>query len=168
MSGKAFNLTSTHYCKACGSFDMSRDNPDWFNRHFLRIKPIIVCHACASKYSEEAIENNALRNMPRTIDAFFFQTNLRNQKIISKQLKQLKPLTGVLGFGLIFGTIVGLFQMPDRAKTLNKPVITWAATPDNLSDSGLIKNVDLEKLQKEFGQIFKEAKKIPASFKTGQ
>lgn len=165
MSRKAFILTSTHYCKACGSFDMSRDNPDWFNRHVLRIKPIIVCHACASKYSEEAIENNALRNMPRTIDAFFFQTNLRNQKIISKQLK---PFTGVLALGLIFGTIVGLFQMPDRAKTLNKPVITWAATPDNLSDSGFIRNEDLEKLQKEFGQIFKEAKKIPASFKTGQ
>ena len=165
MTRKAFTLTSTHYCTACGSFDMSRDDPDWFNSHVLRIKPIIICHACTSKYSEEAIENNSPRNMPRTIDAFFLQTNLRNQKLINKQLK---PLTGLLGYSIIFGSVFGLFQIPDREQALNPPVITWAATPDNLSDSGFIKNADLEKLQQEFGQIFKEAKKIPASYKTGQ
>jgi len=165
MSGKAFTLTSTHYCRACGSFDMSKDQPDWLNCHVLRIKPIFVCHACASTYSEHAIENNTPRNMPRTVNAFFLQTNLSNQKLINKQLK---PLTGIFGLVLIFSTIIGLFQLPDQRKTLNKPEISWVATTENLSDSGFIKNADLEKLQQEFGEIFMEAKKIPASFKTGQ
>ena len=165
MSRKAFILTSTHYCTACGSFDMSRDNPDWFNNQILRIKPIIVCHACTSRYSEQAIENNPPRNMPRTIDAFFLQTHLRNQRLIKKQLK---PLTTMLGLGLIIGSVFVLFQLPDRVKVLNKPVIKWAVTPENLSGAGFIRNADLEKLQQEFGQVFKEAKKIPASFETGQ
>ncbi len=165
MSGKAFILTSTHYCRACSSFDMSRDQPDWFNCNVLRIKPIFVCHACASTYSEQAIENNAPRNMPRTVNAFFLQTNLSNQKLINKQLK---PLTGIFGLVLILSTIIGLFQLPDQRRTSNKPEISWVASTENLSDSGFIKNADLKKLQQEFGEIFMEVKKIPASFKTGQ
>jgi hypothetical protein len=144
---------------------MSRDKPDWFNGFVLRIKPIIVCHACATCYSEHAIENNTPRNLPRSIDAFFFQTTLSNQKLIKKQLK---PLTGIVGIGIIWGSIFGLFQLPGNVQTSNQPLIKWAVTPENLSDTGFIKNADLEKLQQEFGQIFREAKKIPASFKTGQ
>ena len=136
MSGKAFTLTSTHYCRACGSFDMSKDQPDWLNCHVLRIKPIFVCHACASTYSEHAIENNTPRNMPRTVNAFFLQTNLSNQKLINKQLK---PLTGIFGLVLIISTIIGLFQLPDQSRTSNKPEIAgmWSKSSSSARFCGI-------------------------------
>jgi len=71
------------------------------------------------------------QNMPRTVNAFFLQTNLSNQKLINKQLK---PLTGIFGLVLILSTIIGLFQLPDQRKTSNKPEISWVATTENLSD----------------------------------
>ena len=153
MTEKAFTMRSGEYCGGCGSFDLVEVKPDWVAKSVLRTKPAMYCYGCDRRFSEKDFAQNAIRTLPLTAADFFFQTNLRAERL---KRKQIRPVTQVLSVSLITGAIAFLFlvKTPNDLQTLNDLQIEWAVNePGDVAESYEARVV--KSLQLEFEQLVK-------------
>lgn len=153
MSRKTFTLTSTHYCRHCGCFDMVAEHSTGFKKYLLLKKPTVECYGCGNKMTEEKMASNVARFLPQTVDGYFFQTYLRDQKL---RQKQIKPFTEFLGVSLIAGAIFVLFEFSYEAPLLSQPQIEWAEFADTLSE--FHETAAVQALKSELDQVLEKTK----------
>ncbi|MGB1310188.1 MAG: hypothetical protein ACPG47_03210 [Leucothrix sp.] len=144
MPKKAFTMTSTKYCGACGSFDLVKTNPGVLSRFLLGLQPQMRCYGCDNRFDEVVFSSNALRTIPVSVDDFFFQTRLRNQQV---QGKPIRPVTQCVGLGLIVGTVAYLvfYTLPDESSSQSSA--GWVSLPADMVaayESDVVKSLQQE------------------------
>ena len=156
-----FSLTTTHYCRQCDCFDVVTKHPAKLMQRLFLAKPVVVCFGCGEKGSLKVLATNEPRFLPQHISHYFIQADLRNERLLRKQIK---PLTEFLGMSLIAVFVYALFEMPSPTlhatvssmpSAVQKPSSPeWAELADAISK--LHEHELLQSLKSDFDQVLEK------------